>query len=101
VGLAVWLRQPAVAVRATIAGRPMALEVTTAYPRPGAAAVFVGYLRPYRRVTRAQLTVGLGPTAWATNVDRVPMPVVQLRIRYRSGAALLTRLDVPLEPGWG
>ena len=98
IGLAVWLRQPAVAVSATIAGRPMRLAMTNAYPRPGARATFVGYLRPFRLVTHAHLAVGSGPTTWSSNW---PMPAVQLRIRYRGGSILVTRLAVPLQPGWG
>jgi hypothetical protein len=101
VGLAVWLRQPAVAVSATIAGRPMRLVITNAYPRPGARATFVGYLRPYRLITDAHLDVGSGPTSWATSLGHAPTPVVQLRIRYRNGSALTTRLQVPLQSGWG
>jgi hypothetical protein len=101
VGLAVWLRRPAVAVTATIAGRLLNLEVTNAYPRPGARATFVGYLRPVRLVTRLQLAVGSGPTTWDTNLGQWPMPAVRLRIRYGNGSILVTRLDIPLEPGWG
>jgi hypothetical protein len=101
VGLAVWLRQPAVAVSATIAGRPMRLVITNAYPRSGARATFVGYLRPFRLVTHAHLAVGPGPTGWATSLGHVPTPAVQLRIRYRNGSTLVTRLEVPLQPGWG
>jgi hypothetical protein len=101
VGLAVWLRQPAVAVSATIAGRPMRLVITNAYPRSGARATFVGYLRPYRLVTKAPLSVGSGPTGWATGLGQGPTPAVQLNIRYRNGSTLTTSLDVPLQPGWG
>jgi hypothetical protein len=101
VGLAVWLRQPAVAVSATIAGRPMRLVITDAYPRSGARATFVGYLRPYGLVTKAHLSVGSGPTGWATGLGQEPTPAVQLNIRYRNGSTLTTRLDVPLQSGWG
>jgi hypothetical protein len=101
IGLAVWLRQPAVAVSATIAGRPMRLDITNAYPRPAARATFVGYLRPFRLVTHAQLAIGSGPTTWASSLGQWPMPAVQLRIRYRGGSILVTRLEVPLQPGWG
>jgi hypothetical protein len=100
VGLAVWLRRPAVAVNATIAGHSLKLTATTAYPRPGARATFVGYLRSYRLVTRVPLLVGAGPTTWDT--DRGwPSARVQLRIDYGHGRIVLTRLDLPVEPGWG
>jgi hypothetical protein len=101
VGLAVWLRQPAVSVSATIAGRPVRLVMTNAYPRPGARATFVGYLRPFRLVTSARLDVGSGPTSWATSLGQEPTPAVNLRIRYRNGRTLTTSLDLPLQPGWG
>jgi hypothetical protein len=100
VGLAIWLRQPAVAVTARIAGRPMRLVITNAYPRSGARATFVGYLRPYRLVTNAHLDVGSGPTSWATSLGQAPTPAVQLSIRYRNGRTLTTRVKVPLQPGW-
>ena len=100
VGLAVWLRRPAAAVSATIAGHSLRLTVTTAYPRPGARATFVGYLRSYRLITRVPLLVGAGPTTWDTDGDW-PSAHVQLRIDYGHGRIVLTRLDVPLQPGWG
>jgi hypothetical protein len=101
VGLAVWLRQPAAAVTATIAGQPMRLVMTSAYPRSGARATFVGYLRPYRLITDARVDVGSGATGWATSLGRAPTPAVQLSIRYQNGSTVTTRLEVPLQPGWG
>ena len=100
VGLAVWLRRSAVSVSATIAGRPLSLAVTNAYPRPGARATFVGYLRPLRLVTRLRLLVGLGPTTWDTNGDW-PSPLVRLRIDYGNDRIVVTRLHVTIAPGWG
>ena len=100
VGLTVWLRRPAAAVSATIAGHPLRLTVTKAYPRPGARATFVGYLRSYRLITRVPLLVGPGPTTWDTHGDW-PLARVQLRIDSGHGRILLTRIDVPLQPGSG
>jgi hypothetical protein len=98
VGLAIWLRQPATAVLATIAGRAIRLRITNTYPRPDARAAFVAFLRPFRLVTDARLAVGSGPTNW---IGKWPTPIVQLRIRYRDGTVLITRLKVALQPGWG
>jgi hypothetical protein len=102
VGLAVWLRTPAVAVSATIAGQPIQLEATNAYSRAGAAATFVGFLHRYQRVTSTRLDVGDRPTTWDVASDvRWPQEEVQLRIRSTSGSLVLTRLRVTLQPGWG
>ena len=100
VGLAVWLRRPAEAVSATIAGHRLRLTVTAAYPRSGARDTFVGYLRSYRLITRVPLLVGAGPTAWGTQGDW-PSARVELRIDYGHERIALTQLDVPLQPGWG
>lgn len=112
VGLAVRLRRPAIAVTATVAGQPVRLQPSNAYPRPGAKATFAGFLRHYQRVTSIRLeTVPGAPTAWnlEENADtqwpwedgEAPLPWVQLRIRSSSGAILVTHLRVPLQPGWG
>jgi len=99
VGLAVWLQRPAVAVTATVAGQPVRLQPSSAYPQRGAQATFVGYLRHYQRVTSTRLeTIPGGPTSWS---GRTPLPWVQLRIRSRSGATLVARLHVPIAAGWG
>ena len=98
VGLAVWLRRPAVSVSATIAGHPFGL--TTWQARPFAPQtprkMFVGYLTPLRLITSMQ-RVG-PPTDWTGNW---PQPLVSLRITYRSGRIVMTRLRVPVQPGWG
>ncbi len=100
VGLAIWLRQPARAVSATIDGHPLTLTLTRAYPRPGARATFAGYLRPYRLITRLPLLVGPAPTAWKTDGNG-PSGHVQLRIDFGHGPMTITRLTVPLQAGWG
>lgn len=99
-GLAVWLRQPAVAVSATIGGHPLALERTHAYPATGARAVFAGFLRPYRLVTHVGLVAG--PVAmWDVNSSQWPAATVRLRIVSPDGRILRTRVVVVLQPGWG
>ena len=99
IGLAVWLRRPALAVTATVAGQPVRLQPSSAYPQPGAKATFVGFLRHYQRVTSIHLeTAPGGPTSWN---GEAPVPSVQLRIRSSSGVTLDTRLHVPVQPGWG
>jgi hypothetical protein len=100
VGLAVWLRRPAASVSATVAGHPLTLAATNAYPRRGAGAAFVGYLGSYRLITRVPLMTGPGSTAWDTHGDW-PSARVQLRIGFAHGRILVTRLEVPLQPGWG
>ena len=98
IGLAVWLRRPAESVSATIAGHPFGL--TTWQARPFAPStprkMFVGYLTPLRLITSMHL-VG-PPTDWTGNW---PQLLVSLRITYVSGRVVLTRLRVPLKPGWG
>ena len=99
IGLAVWLRRPAVSVSATIAGHPFALTTWQAKPFAPQTPrkMFVGYLTPLRLVTRMRL-VG-PPSDWAT--PNGPDPLVSLRITYRGGRVDMTRLRVPVQPGWG
>jgi len=100
VGLAVWLRRPAVSVSATIAGHPFGL--TTGQARPFAPQtprkMFVGYLTPQQLVTGMRLVNG-PPSTWPT--ANSPHPLVVLRITYRGGRVVMTRLRVPVQPGWG
>ena len=99
VGLAVWLRRPAVSVSATIAGHPFGLTTwqartfTPSTPRK----MFVGYLTPLRLITHMRL-VG-PPSAWPTTNS--PSPLVSLHIIYRGGRVVTTRLRIPVQPGWG
>ncbi len=99
VGLAVWLHRAAVSVNATIAGHPFALTTWQAQPfMPSTPRkMFVGYLTPLSLITRMRL-VG-PPSTWPT--ANTPSPLVSLRITYRSGRVVTTRLRVPVQPGWG
>jgi hypothetical protein len=106
VGLSVWLRNPAVAVSATIAGRPLTLDTRQARPflAPGqrARTMFVGYLQPAGIVTRLHAAPDASPLRWwAPSPTNAPSPPVELRIDYGTGRTILTKLDVPLEAGWG
>jgi hypothetical protein len=99
IGLAVWLRRSAVSVTATIAGHPFGLTNRQARPFAPQAPrkMFVGYLTPLRLITSMHL-VG-PPTDWTGNW---PDPLFSLRITYRSsGRVVMTRLRVPVKPGWG
>lgn len=106
VGLSVWLRRPAVAVSATIAGRPLILDTRQARPylAPGQRdrTMFTGYLQPAGIVTRLQVIPDDSPIRWwAPSPTNAPSPPVELRIDYGIGRRVVTKLDVPLEAGWG
>ena len=102
VGLSVWLRQPATAVSATVAGHPVKLTTRAALPYQPAAArartMFTGYLAPLRLLTQMHV-VRLPPANWSGPND--PNPLVQLRIHTRSGPVVLTQLRAQVQPGWG
>jgi hypothetical protein len=93
VGLAVWLKRPARAVSGRIAGRPLRLPRATWGRR-----LYIGFLQPAGLRGRlhvrpdAQGYWGGAPT---------PTPLVTLRVVYRDGRAVTTRLRVPLMSGWG
>jgi hypothetical protein len=99
VGLAVWLRRPAVSVSATIAGHRFGLTTWQArqFMPSTPRKMFVGYLSPLRLVTRMHLAGP--PSAWAA--ANSPSPLVSLRITYGGGRIDTTRLRIPLQPGWG
>ena len=99
VGLAVWLRRPAVSVSATVAGHPFGLTTWQARPFTPSTPrrMFVGYLAPLRLITNVRL-VG-PPSAWPTTNS--PSPLVSLRIIYGGGRIVTTRLRIPIQPGWG
>ena len=86
-------------VSATIAGHPFGLTTWRAQPfMPSTPRkMFVGYLMPLRLITRMRL-VG-PPSTWPT--ANTPSPLVSLRITYRGGRVVTTRLRVPVQPGWG
>jgi hypothetical protein len=99
------LRRPAVSVSATIAGLPLALDTRNAAPFRApwqrARTIFVGYLHT-GIVTRLHVVPGGGPLGyWAPSPTNSPSPAVVLRIDSGAGRIVVTRLNVPLQAGWG
>jgi hypothetical protein len=97
VGVAVWLRTPAVSVSARVAGHPFPLTTWDA-PRQLPRKMFVGFITPIRLVTSLRLVHG-PPADWPTASS--PRPLVLLRVTYGNGRVVEARLRVPVEPGWG
>ena len=90
VGLAVWLKRPAKAVRAEINGHYLSLKFQPWATRR--ASPFVGYLRGARANFRL-------PEHWEGQPPRDGL--VRLRIDYGRGRSVETRVRVELSPGWG
>jgi hypothetical protein len=102
VGLAVWLREPAVAVEAVVAGRPFELD-DPEWSGPfedGERRMFAGFLQPAGLIDGPlQVTADDGPDRW---IGRESVSAtVQLRIVRDGGSATTTTADVQLSPGWG
>jgi hypothetical protein len=117
VGLAVWLKQAAVSVTATVAGAPVALNsFGDEHMSPGMGRrEFAGYLQPAGIVSRLHIHPVEGtevltkhgrtelvnsPQMWFGEGNARP-PLVRLTIRYADGAMLVTQLRVGLAAGWG
>jgi hypothetical protein len=99
VGLAVWLRRPAV-VTATIDGLALSVNDPTwseAFPT-GRPTIFMyaGFLQPADMTTRMHV-----PPSSMLFVKPLPSPSVWFRIDFGHGNVVLTHKDVQLEPGWG
>jgi hypothetical protein len=96
VGLAVWLRRPAVGVEGRIAGRWFSLD------DPGWSGpvhdhkrkMLAGFLRHAGLSRRFHL-----PRHWEGQPPR--SPIVRVRIDYGRGAPVETRFRLTLSPGWG
>jgi hypothetical protein len=99
VGLAVWLRRPAVSVDATIAGRPLALDDPTwsGPARDGHRTLFAGFLQP---AGLARLGVRADATGRWYGAG-APSPAVRLSIDYGRGRHATTDLSVLVTAGWG
>jgi hypothetical protein len=101
IGLAVWLKRPAEAVRATVGNDTLALNHTDRRWIPMTSSVqrreFIGFFKP----------TGIVPSAYPrTNkatyrTAGTPFAAVKLTIVNSQGRTLITRLRVPVEPGWG
>jgi hypothetical protein len=102
VGLAVWLRDPAVRVDATIEGRELELDDPEwgEPPEDGERRMFAGFLQPAGLIDGPlKVTADAGPDRW---IGREPVSAaVDLRIIRESGATDTTSLEVRLMAGWG
>jgi hypothetical protein len=118
VGLAVWLKQPAMSISATIAGSaPVALDwfgderLSQRVPH----REFDGYLQPAGIVSRLHIHPVEGtevltkhgrtvlvnsPQMWFGD-GNTPPALVRLTIHYADGQTLITQLRVGLATGWG
>jgi hypothetical protein len=103
VGLAVWLRRPAFAVGATIAGAPLKLNDPhwTWTERDGRQTLFVyaGFLQPAGLISRLHVVPEPRTPTWMGS--NAPTPTVQFRIDYGHGKIVLTEEKVWLSAGWG
>jgi hypothetical protein len=101
VGLAVWLRDPATAVRAEIAGRPFELD-DPEWSEPavnGLRRMFAGFLRPAGLIDGPlRITPDDGPDRW---IGREPVSA-PVKLWIQDGTTITTTsLQVQLSPGWG
>ena len=116
VGLAVWLKRPAVSVTARIAGEPLNLDWFGEERRIYGVARrdFDGYLKPAGIVSRLHVHPVEGTKVLTVNghtrlVNSHQMwfgagnaqPLVRLTIRYPDGRKVTTHLHVGLGAGWG
>ena len=106
IGLAVWLRRPAVWVDATVGGRTLKLDWHGDQPprfaRPGPRTAFDGFLAPAGLRTRLGVRSSAG-SLWAPSPSNSPAPLVSLRIGWGKGRIRIsvTQVSVPLSGGWG
>jgi hypothetical protein len=117
VGLAVWLKRPAVSVTATIAGAPLALNQHG--PQPDhlrlPRRVFYGYLQPAGITSRLHIRpvegneiitkhgrtrVVVRPQMWFGE-GNARAPLIKLTVHYSDGQTILTQRRVGLATGWG
>jgi hypothetical protein len=103
VGLAIWTRGPARAVRATIAGRSFDLTDEPRFVGPhqrGQPYMFVGFLH-HAGLRRGPLAVRVenGRSRWT---GKHPVrTTMRLVITRTDRSQVATTVSVPLEPGWG
>jgi hypothetical protein len=98
VGLAVWLRRPAVAVRATIAGRPVKLD-DPGWSGPihdGRRRLFAGFLQPAG--VAGQVTPNAAGLWFGTGA---PSPTIRVWIGHGHGRVVSTQTTAQLSAGWG
>jgi hypothetical protein len=104
IGLAIWLRHPAVHVTASIAGQPLVLDWFGDERRVGplpARTELDGYLQPAHITT----VLGVRPDSsgmWYGDTRATwPSPLVRLWITFADGKRVTTQLRVNLSAGWG
>lgn len=102
VGLAIWLKRPAVSAEASIAGATRPLNWfgdEHRIPSPGKPRrAFTGYLHPAQIVSRLHVQP-VGRSMWYG--DGNPLPLVKVLVDYGHGRLVVTQLRVPLNAGWG
>jgi len=98
IGLAVWLKRPALAVSAEIRGRHFSLsDRSLSTPIVNHRRKdFTGYLRGIGLKRRYHL-----PVHWEGAAQPPIRPAVRVRIDYGSGPLVETRFRVWLRAGWG
>jgi len=117
VGLAVWLKRPAMSVTATIAGAPLTLKYRgdLVYKGDGPRSAFAGFLQPAGIVSRMRVKPTAGNVVyrshghWRVAVRQqmwfgegnVPPTSVRLMIHDPDGRTVITHVNVNLSPGWG
>jgi hypothetical protein len=101
VGLTVWLRRPALGVRALIAGHHVALDDRewSGPLRSGRRRWFAGFLQRRGLFGALGVKADAGPGRWMGR--GAPSPAVRLWIDYGRGHLVVTSLPVFLHPGWG
>jgi hypothetical protein len=102
IGLAVWLREPAVRVSAAIADRRFELDDPSWSGRPadGRRRMFAGFLQPAGLLDGPlKVTADDGPDRW---IGRTPVSAdVRLWITYDDHRTAVTTVDIGLAAGWG
>lgn len=119
VGLAVWLKHPALSITATIAGAHLILDYRgdLRYPGDKLRTAFDGFLQPAGIVSRLHVKpvegnvvytthghvhVAVRHQMWFGDVRDYPQPVpVRLTIHEPGGRTVDTRTNVELAAGWG
>ena len=99
IGLEVWLRRPATAVRATIAGRPVTFDPSSSSPpHNGQRTFFDGFLQ--RAGIVSQFHVKPDPEGRWYGSD-APSAAVRLWVDYGHGTTMSTEVNAVLTPGFG
>jgi hypothetical protein len=104
VGLAIWLRRPAVRVRGTIAGQPVVLDWFGDEHRVGpqpARRDLDGYLQPAHIVARLGVHPDPHGRWYGSQTGTWPAPLVRLTITFADGHRVATQMHVALSTGWG